>query len=1349
MKYLIIGAGGTGGAIGGFLARAGKDVTFIDKGAHLEKIKTSGLYLETPNGEYMISAPACAMDEYSDVPDVIFVCVKGYSLDEVLPFIERVADAHTVVIPILGIYGTYSKIQEKIPGVIVADGCVYITSEIEEPGSVRMSGRIFRVIFGLPKSINGNAAERAMAVLEKVRQDLRESGIMSVLSSRIEIDTLQKFSYVSPMAAVGAGYDVAAWSIQVPGELQNIFKSLVKEVKWLSDAMECSLPEDIVDINLAMMKNQPPETITSMHRDILEGKESELDGLVFEVVRMGEKFGVDVPTYREIANRFPGVVHDAVNEAAEEAVEVEAAEEAVAVEEPEVVEEPEEVVEVEEPVVVEEPVIAEEPEEMVEVEEPVVVESAEEAAEEVIAVEESEVVESAEEAVVVEEPAVPEEAVVVEEPTVVEAAKEAIAVEEPVVAEETSEDDGIAFERAVDAVENDVKVLSTEGGIEFEAAVEAEDIVKSVAMAETLKEDEGIEFEVPVEEAESEEVAQEAEEAVEPEEVVEEVAQEPEEETVERLGEEAIESEEVTEETAEVEESTEAVVEAEAEFEEVVEEAELEEVAKAVEIEEVVEEVEPEEVAEEVEEAAEPEEVVEETESEEVTEEAEEAAEPEEVVEEVAQEPEEETVERLGEEAIESEEVTEETAEVEESTEAVVEAETESEEVAEEAESEEVAEEVVEEAEPEEVVEAAEPEEVVEEAEPEEVTEEPEDAFVVEEITEDSDDDFFEWEEVEIIEGAEEVVEEVTEECTEEFAPENTAEQAEEPVEEELSEEDAFAAYLEEEADGEPRVHIFDDGSKFWKKTYDKFEAKVFLPKSDPITDIVNFGFMTPYLLVFEEERRTPLEAKAFAEESGLAEIAAGYGGSVVAVYPTNEGGWSEATEDLFTSLISNTKISQYYHDGMAVMRNRFTGEWGESYIRGALLRSYLYGYGKSADYIAQNLLKTVEGDGLYGKGDITPVICVLENLSVIPQPERRDIPVVSVGNSEEINEALTAGLDAVLIKEQAEYVNDFYSFMKKYRRMVGYLDEEPNLEEMGVEVEVDYCVVPTAPDNRGDDADTTEHKIGYVAYYNRGIMNKEEVPLVLCFHGGGDSAMCMVALSDWHRVVAQNDFLLVSVENHLNSTATEAMHLLTHLKSKYSIDTERIYATGFSMGGCKSWDLFQEYPYVFAALAPMDATFDVGQNVYGQPVENINREIPVPVFYVGGEQTPLPELPFQAQKCTDRMAYVLEVNKSKTKYDVKYEERANWENPIWGIDGDVICRDKDDNRGSVLTMHLFESENGCCYSVFGSGSPQQHEMRYLNCKNAWKFFKQFRRLPNGELVGGAMDDVINAFNEE
>lgn len=546
-----------------------------------------------------------------------------------------------------------------------------------------------------------------------------------------------------------------------------------------------------------------------------------------------------------------------------------------------------------------------------------------------------------------------------------------------------------------------------------------------------------------------------------------------------------------------------------------------------------------------------------------------------------------------------------------------------------------------------------------------------------------------------------------------------------------------------------PVIINLEDGSKIWEQRFEKFEAKVYLPKCDLPTDVINYGFVTPYLLVFEESKYTLDEAKMFADESGLANIASEYGGSVVFIYPANEGGWNFAPDDLFASIISETKISQYHQDGVAIMRNRFTGEWGKLYIRGALLRSYLYGFGASADYIAENCLKTIEGDGLYGKGDITPVVCILQNLSVVPKPQRRDIPVISIGNSDLVNEALKANLDDVLIDDKADYINHFKRFIKKYRRMVGYLNIEPDLEAMGMTVEPGYCIVPTSADNRGDDKDTKEHKIGYVAYYNKDILKKSDaLPLVLCFHGGGDSAMCMVALSDWHLVAAKYNFLLVSVENHLNSTATESMSLIEHLKEKYNIDSERIYSTGFSMGGCKSWDMFQEYPHIFAAVAPMDATFDVGLNSYGQPVEKINHDTILPVFYVGGEDTPLPELPFQEAKCMNRMAYVLKVNKAKAKYDLKFEDRENWPNKIWGIDGDIICKAKDDNTGSVLTMHLFESENGCCYSIFASASRQSHEMRHLNCENAWKFLSLFRRLPDGSLVGGNMEDVVRVFSE-
>lgn len=540
-------------------------------------------------------------------------------------------------------------------------------------------------------------------------------------------------------------------------------------------------------------------------------------------------------------------------------------------------------------------------------------------------------------------------------------------------------------------------------------------------------------------------------------------------------------------------------------------------------------------------------------------------------------------------------------------------------------------------------------------------------------------------------------------------------------------------------------IMTFRDGSKMWEAVFDKFAAKVYIPVTKQPAGIVNFGFRAPYLMIFEENRFSFEEAKAFADQNGLAEIASEYAGSVVFFYPLNEGGWEKAPVDLYESILAQSRISQYYKDGAAIMYDRFAKKMGDTYIRGAVLRTCLYGFGASADYIAKNCLKTLEGDGLYGKGDITPAVCILQGLSVGTGAERRDIPILSIGNHAEVNQALLQSSDYVLVKDKADYQEDYRQFVGTFRRMMGYLDREDNLEEMGMVMEPGYCSVTTTCDNRGDDRDTTEHRIGYVAYYNRDIMKDgKKVPLLMCFHGGGDSAMCMATVSGWYRVAAEHDFLLVCVENHLNSTASETIEMIECLKKKYSIDSEKIYASGFSMGGCKSWDMFQEYPRVFAAVAPMDATFDVGLNSYGeQSPGEINRDTIVPVFYVGGEKTPLPELPFQEKKCLNRMAYVLEVNRSVKKNQNQFEEQDKWENPIWGLDGDYVYQLKDEEReDSVLTLNLFVSEDGNCYCVFGCVSNQGHEVRHHSCENAWKFLNSFRRLPDGSLMGGKLEEI-------
>ena len=548
-----------------------------------------------------------------------------------------------------------------------------------------------------------------------------------------------------------------------------------------------------------------------------------------------------------------------------------------------------------------------------------------------------------------------------------------------------------------------------------------------------------------------------------------------------------------------------------------------------------------------------------------------------------------------------------------------------------------------------------------------------------------------------------------------------------------------------------PSVKTFEDGSKMWEECFEEFTVKVYIPESNLPKDIVNFGFRAPYLMIFEEKPQTWEEAKQYADSNGFAKIAGEYAGSVCFFYPEQSAeGWKGADKNLFASILSQSRISQYYGDGYAITYDRFAKKMGDCFIRGAVLRTYLYAKGEAADYVAANCLKTIQGDGLYGKGDITPVCCTLEGLSIVPELERRDLPVVSVGNSEEVNDVLRKETDHLLIRERAEYEKDFREFVGTYRRMMGHLEKEPDLEAMGMKVEPSFCVVTTTPDNRGDDRDTTSHSIGYVAYYKKDIMRDgRKVPLLMCFHGGGDSAMCMASLSGWTLVARKYDFLLVSVENHLNSTATETMELIEHLKTVYNIDEQRIYASGFSMGGCKSWDLFQEYPEKFAAVAPMDATFDVGLNASGEPAPRVNRSTMLPVFYAGGEITPLPELPFQELKCLNRMKYVCQVNQTDIQSLAEFDRQELWEDPIWSVRGnyqiELVNREREN---SVLTLNLFTTGKNHCYCIFACVGNQGHEVRYHTCENAWKFLSDFRRLPDGRIEGGDLDRVLAMYRD-
>ncbi len=311
MKYAIIGAGGTGGILGFYMTKADRNVTLIARGRHLAAMQEKGLAVEKmwDGTTEIIPVKAMDMEHYDEQPDVVLVCVKGYSLEDTIPFIQRVAKPSTIVIPVLNIYGTGAKMQEQLPKLLVTDGCIYVSANIKEPGVLIQHGRILRVVYGVrnmsSQKVNiKRAHEEMLNALKDIKKDFNDSGIDGVLSENIQRDALEKFSYVSPIGAAGLYYHATAADFQREGKQREAFKTMIREIAALAEAMGVPFERDMVEVNLKILSSLAPEATTSMQRDVMEGKDSEIDGLIYEVVRMGERYHVPVPMYAKVAEKL-------------------------------------------------------------------------------------------------------------------------------------------------------------------------------------------------------------------------------------------------------------------------------------------------------------------------------------------------------------------------------------------------------------------------------------------------------------------------------------------------------------------------------------------------------------------------------------------------------------------------------------------------------------------------------------------------------------------------------------------------------------------------------------------------------------------------------------------------------------------------------------------------------------------------------------------------------------------------------------------------------------------------------------------------------------------------------------
>ena len=555
----------------------------------------------------------------------------------------------------------------------------------------------------------------------------------------------------------------------------------------------------------------------------------------------------------------------------------------------------------------------------------------------------------------------------------------------------------------------------------------------------------------------------------------------------------------------------------------------------------------------------------------------------------------------------------------------------------------------------------------------------------------------------------------------------------------------------------EVREKAYPDGGFLTTLEIEDHDIYVYQGKDTMFSDVINYGFTAPTLLVLGDEAFTEDEAADYAKESGLSDIAGENGGTVIFLNPLNGGSWGQEPYGLYEKVMEKLKLTQWnFKHGIVyddkIPKNYFEermrkehpleDETPEYYILGSSVAVYVFAKGKGADYIGRFYLKHIEGNtylGDLGEGDLSITAALFENMNEAPIITNKELHLVSVGNNDLINSVFLSSGAVVNVYEEPDIRKQYDDCMGDYKRWKNRVMKNDNLRKKGIVMAPETMVVKTSDDNHAKGIKRPEHTVGLVNFYSKDLDvhdQNNKKPLLLCFHGGGDTAAATALIGGWPDIAKENGFILSAVEMHLDVPATEVMEIIGHLKEEFAIDETRIYATGFSMGGIKTWDMYQEYPSVFAGLAPMGATVDVGENAQFEKVAEINRDVLVPVFYNGGETSPLAELPKHEQKCVNRIKYLFEINKIKKPYEAKFEEKDSWEDQSYGVNGDTIRQFDDvDYPESTTTVRYFESTDGEVYTALSSVSNHSHDIRPNSCRIAWDFIKHFRRMPDGKIV--------------
>lgn len=288
MRILIVGAGATGGYYGGRLAQAGRDVTFLVRGARMEQIRERGLQIVSPSGDATVHPKLITAAELPRAApfDVVIVSTKAYSLTSAMDDFAPAVGPETVVIPLLNGMRHLDTLTGRFGRQRVLGGSVRIVADVDPEGRIHQMTELDEFVFG---ELDGGRSPRA----ERLFEEFSVHGYSLKLSEDIVAALWRKWWILATMGGVcvvsgGTVGEMAA----VPHGVE-IGRAILKEAIAISAANGYPADPAFAEQQAQRVTEAGSSLTSSMYRDMTKGAPVEADQILGDLLARAK--GVSAP----------------------------------------------------------------------------------------------------------------------------------------------------------------------------------------------------------------------------------------------------------------------------------------------------------------------------------------------------------------------------------------------------------------------------------------------------------------------------------------------------------------------------------------------------------------------------------------------------------------------------------------------------------------------------------------------------------------------------------------------------------------------------------------------------------------------------------------------------------------------------------------------------------------------------------------------------------------------------------------------------------------------------------------------------------------------------------------------